>query len=319
MAFEFFKQKSIEDILRPSPESFLEEHPAALRKLKNALRRIKFNFKGNFVVDLTMPNWIGGYFNLVDTIAINPWLLLYGAEKDIAHVLFHEGLHAGVYTETGVDDEALVEAMTKKKMAEVYGGASFKSGYDDMVNDFNQYFGDMNFSELSEMIESGDEQTFDNLLEVMVVNPSLDDKNYESLDWEEIKRRLGRTWGVLQKLFPRMMNSIEGKNVGPHDGTNVSLHHFKLDSLLEKTAKRILGEQTGLINKIITDITKEGEENLDKELIKEEFFKLGLGYLYDTDPEFIEEQIEKFVEYHSAIKFVKNFDLSSIVSLSVSA
>ncbi len=314
MGFELFGSKSIEELLYPSPDIFLSEHPSALRKLRNALRKIKFSFKGRFIVDLTIPNWVGGYFaEQIDTIAINPLLLLYGSEKDIAHVLFHEGLHAGVYTDgVNVDDEALVESMTKKRLGEIYGGSEVKSGYDSMVSDFNEYFGDMSFNDLSEMIEDGDEDTFDNLLEVMVVNPNVESEDLESLSFEEIKRRLGNMWSTLQTLFPRMMNSIARNNLGPHAGTNVDLHHFKLDSLLEKTAKKILSEKQELFQSIFKTVAVEDREHSREEIV-DAMFKLGLGYLYDTEPEFINEMINKFIEKRNFETYCKNFKLNEIL------
>ncbi len=312
MGFEIHKQKSIEDILNPSPENFLEKHPRALRKLKNALRKIGFRFKGRFIVDLTIPNYVGGYYaEQINTIAINPFLLLYGSEKDIAHVLFHEGLHAGIYTESKVDDEALVESMTKRRMKEIYGGGEMKTGYDELVDDFNKYFGDLSFGDLSEMIEGGDDETFDNLLEVMVVNPEIKNGDIDSLSFLEIKKKLANVWSVLQKLFPRMMNSISNRNVGPHSGTNVELHHFKFDSLLDKTARQVIGENQELLDEIFETICIDNKEYTKEEVV-DQMFKLGLGYLFDYERDFIEEKISEFIKQKSFKSFCKNFKIEEL-------
>lgn len=302
-----FEQISIQEMLQPNALEFIRSNPSQLRKLKNALKKINFKFKGNFIVDLTMPGYVGGYYaESIETIAINPMLLLMGTEKQIAHVLFHEGLHAGIYTDgTKVDDESLVEAMTKKKMEELYGGG-IQSGYDGLVTEFNEYFGDTSFSELSEMVESGDEDTFNNMLEVMVLNRQMDNDSIEDLSFEEIKRKLKDVWSTLQKLFPRMMNSIANRNIGPHAGTNVELHHFKMDELLENMARKIIGEKPELFQKLFEELTPEDKEYNVMDVVRG-MFDLGIGYLFDAEPEFVRGKIEKFLEYKNTVSFCRNF------------
>ena len=291
-------RKNLDHFLYPKPENFLKNNRSALKKLRNALKKIGFKFKGRFIVDLRLPNFIGGYFsrkNSEDTVAINPLLLLYGSEKDIAHVLYHEGLHAGLYTSgIRVDDESFVEAMTKKKIAEIYGGEKVTSGYDTLVNDFNQYFGSMSFNELKDLIETGDEDTFDNLLEVIVVNQSVNLDDFRSLSFEEILKKLKGVWGTLQKLFPRMMNKIAGNNYDPHVETKVELYHFKFDSLLNKTAKKIINENLEIFENVFEKIFEQ-DRNYSKKQIIDELFRLGLGYIYDFDPALINTMIDEFL------------------------
>jgi len=301
-AMFFGEKKEVFNFYHQKPEEFLKLFaPNKLRRLKNALNKIKFKFKGTFIVDLTMPMNTGGYFAPGhDLIALNPMLLLYGSEEEIAHVLFHEGLHAGIYTDTPVMDESVTETLTKKKMAELYGSAKFKSGYDGMVKEISQFFGDMSFEQMSDLIEGGDKQSFDNLLDVIVVQPSIND-GLETLSWEEIQKKLAKSWKWLQQMFPRMMNSIAGKNVGLHSGSNVSLHNFELEGVLSKAARRLLEENQGILRQMFMNITKDGKENLDLEKIKTKMFDEGFGYICDSDPDIADRLISEFISERKSL------------------
>lgn len=306
------KNEILDGFFFQDPESFLKNYaPNRVRVLKNALKKIKFKFNGTFMTDLTMPMNVGGYFAPGhDILAISPMLLLYGSEKDIAHVLFHEGLHAGIYTGAPVEDESLVETMTKKKMAEVYGGPQFKSGYDSMVNELSTFFGDMSFEDMTEMVEDGDKQTFDNLIESIVVGPSIG-QGLEGLSWEELKRKLAGSWSMLQRLFPRMMNNIAGKNVGPHATADMSLQHYELDGILAKAAERVLSGNPEMITSLFDQITKDGEENMETDLMIKEIYNAGFGYLYDFDSTVVEKLIGEYLAksgFEKLSNYIATFD-----------
>jgi hypothetical protein len=260
-----------------------------------------------------MPGWIGGYY-YKGVIALNPWLLLYGKEQDIAHVLFHEGLHAGVFTNgIEVDDESFVETMTKKRMEEIYGTTGMKTGYDNLVDDFQEHFGNMSFNDLSTLVENGDEQTFDNLLEILVVNESLETGDINELGWESIEKKLKKAWGILQELFPRMINSVAGRNVGPHAGTNVELHHIKLDGLLENAAEKILQNNKPLLRKLVEMVIPDEVTDINKEDIIANIFDTGLGYIYDADPDYMNNLIEEILEIKTSLSFVNNVATGELV------
>lgn len=295
---ELFGHNTIEDFLRPSPERFLQRYAShRIDVLKKALRKIDFNFKGRFIADLTMPGNVGGYFSPDHNIlAINPWVLLYSSEKEIAHILFHEGLHAGIYSNgTRVMDETLVETMTKKKMDEVYGGATFRSGYDGLVKEASEFFGELSFDQIIEKIEDGDEETFDNMLEILIVRPMVAQKNIRDLTWTGVRKELSKKWKLIKKFFPRMVNKIAKNNRGLHEEAGMEPYQYKLDGLLEKTASRIIGSNPEIILEVFLKITKKGEVNLEKERLRSIFVKSGYRYIYDLEPDYIEKSIERFI------------------------
>ncbi len=296
--FNFFNPQleTVENFFLQSAENFLKTFaPNRLRILRNALQKINFKNPKGFYVDLTMPMNVGGYFSPDNgMIAINPMVLLYGTEQEIAHILFHEGLHAGIYTQSSIMDEALVESMTKKKIHELYGGQAFKSGYDDIVEEINEFFGDMSFESMSNLIEDGDQSTFDNLLKVIVVDKSIND-GLDALSWQSIEYRLGKNWKTLQTLFPRMMNKLAGKNVGLHAPANVSLHQFELEGVLAKAAMQIVSEHPELLDELMEKILEKRKiSEISNDELVEQIFNSGFGYIYDFDPSFIEKKIKEF-------------------------
>jgi hypothetical protein len=295
---ELFGHNTIEDFLRPSPERFLGMiAPHRIGVLRRALSKIGFNFSGRFIADLTMPGNVGGYFSPdYNILAINPWVLLYSSEREIAHILFHEGLHAGIYTDgVNVMDETLVETLTKKKISEVYGGATFRSGYDGLVKEASEFFGKISFDEIVEKVEDGDEETFDNLLEIFVVRPMIGEKNIKDLTWTGVQRELSKKWKLLKKFFPRMINKIAKNNRGLHDEAGMEPYQYKLDGLLEKMASRIIGSNPEVILEIFLKITKKGEINLEEERMQNIFVKSGYRYIYDNEPEYIQQAISRFI------------------------
>jgi len=294
------KESRFENPFRINIFKFLETYnPDRLKMLKRLLSKIGFRFKGILLADLFMPMNVGGYYyDAGEVIAINPALLLYGSEKDIAHVLVHEGIHAGIYTDQKVDDEALVESMTKQKMIDIYGGKKMKSGYDGLVDKFAETFGDMSFDEMSELINDENDETLNSFLEVVVVDSSIEN-GIEDLSWEEIKKKLSGMWGTLQKLFPRLMNSVGRKTNDLHAEAQLSFKEFKLESLLQKTAQRIISEQPTIIYDLLEEIT---EVFTNKEVLSEDFedtliamiYSSGYGYLIDFDDVAVRKIVTSF-------------------------
>ncbi|MDQ7021672.1 MAG: hypothetical protein Q9M91_07710 [Candidatus Dojkabacteria bacterium] len=89
--FGFFdKKKNDFDQFRIHPENFLEQIGSArVEMLRSILKKIGFKFNENFVVDLTMPGNVGGYFApSANLLAINPWLLLEKVRRGKSHMCF---------------------------------------------------------------------------------------------------------------------------------------------------------------------------------------------------------------------------------------
>ncbi|GAB4284189.1 MAG: hypothetical protein Kow0081_1250 [Candidatus Dojkabacteria bacterium] len=307
MPFEL-KFESLLDLLRMPPEKFLKLFaPNRLKVLQNAISKIKFrDFKGKFITDLTMPANVGGYYSPdLNIIAINPMLLLHGSEKEIAHVLFHEGIHAGIYTKgTEVLEEVVTETMAKKRIQELYGGPPPRSGYDGLVKEADEMFGDLEYNEMVEQVEDGDEATFDNYLELIIIRPAIGDADYSKLNWKEIRKSLKKKWKLLKKLFPRMINKIAKNNRGLHEDAKMEAYEYKLEGLLERAATKIISENKDIIVDIFLDITKNGEDNLEAKSILKKMVKQGFGYIIDKDPEIVEGYINSLLEQTKKYKFV---------------
>lgn len=312
--FSFQKSEKGIDMFRPHPEEFLlNSAPERISMLKSILKKLGFNFDGKFIVDLLMPGNVGGYYSPNKHIlAINPYLLLTGSEQEIAHVLYHEGLHAGIFTQgTKIMEEVVVETMTKKKMEELYGQSTFKSGYDGMVKDAESFFGDLAFDDMKDMIEDkDDEETFDKFMSLAVVKPTLREEKYKELTWDAIQRRLKQRWSLFKELFPRMMNNIVKNNRGLHDGAGMEAYQYKLDGLLAETAKDILSNHQNVLVDIFLDITNNGDKLFSTEYMLQNLLRKGYGYLYDADPEAINRMIVLFNTQVSDLKY-RNEEISA--------
>lgn len=282
--------------------SFIESiSPSRADQLKAMLNRADFSFSGKIIVDLTMPMYIGGYYSPSDhVIALNPMLALTGSLKSIAHVFVHEGLHS-----EGIMDESLTELLTKLKMQEVFGGSEFQSGYDGMVEKTKELMGEMSFTEVRELIERGDLQTFENLLEVILIQPalhSLEDLN--DLSFESIESGLQSKWSELQELFPRMMNSIANNNRGLHDEAGLEARQFDLTNLLQKTAFQIFNEKQHLLTGIFNQITKNGQDKLQEDEFINAMFEHGFGYLVDFEPQVIKRMYNTYAMQIVEVEYV---------------
>lgn len=303
------RKEDLERLLNLSPEEFLQYFaPHRERMFKRLKKKIEFKFGGKLIVDLTMPMRVGGYFSPgSNIIAINPFLLLHGSENEIAHVLFHEGLHAGAYGPQ-VLDESLTETLTKKKIQEVYGGSELKSGYDGLVKQANQFFGDLTYKELAKYIEDGDEDTLNNLLELIVVKPLLDKSDLPN--WHDVKKKLKTQWQILKRLFPRMMNSIGNKTSDLHEEAKLDFHEYKLEGLLKKTAQKAFEEErvSSLVRKIIKAKKLVSKGEVIKELINQ-----GYSYMYDYNPDIVDSIAHNELLKNPIIEFDTNMHLGHIL------
>jgi hypothetical protein len=295
----FNKKEGISEF-RPYVETFLERFsPDRIDMFNRILKKLKFKFKGDLIIDLFCPNNVAGYFSPTENvIAINPWVMLQYSEAEIASVIFHEGIHAGIYTNgVNVWDESLVETLTKKGIDEIYKEEGLQSGYDSMVKELSEFFSELSFQDLIEKIEDGDEQTFDNLLEQIIISRYLNKDSVDTKDfrWDSIEKRLRSKWNMIQRLFPRTVNKLARNGRGLHENGSMSLHHYKMEGLLNKAATSIFDFKQDLIIDILLDVSEQGEKILTAEGIKDLLFEKGYGYIYDKSPKKVEEFINVFI------------------------
>lgn len=272
--------------------------------INQILRKIRYTLKGNLLVDVRMPAVVGGYFDLKDTIAINPMLILFGSEKEIAHVLIHESIHAGNYTDgVMVEDESLTETMTQKYMKSCYGGIGLETGYQPLVEELEELVGEeMSFEELVQTVEEEEaDDKFDNLLSTIVVKPMINEGKPEELSWDSIELEVKKKWDVLARLFPRTINKIEGKNKGVHEKATMHASQVKLEGLLEKLADQMINDQPELLVGVLIRATQNSKNLVTEKDVINMLWAEGFGYLMD----FAEKKMNKYI-----IEFTKFFNLS---------
>ena len=223
---------------------------------------------------------VGGYYSKeLNIIGINPIILLQG-EAALAHVLYHESLHAGfVLNEeneriTGIMDEGLVETLTVKRMIEAYGCDPIKSGYQEIVDELFQYFGNFSDTEILNDISDNHVTTLDNILEKIVLWPLVRTGNINNLTRDRIKSELFSKWMFIRRYFNRLLNDVDGRNVNPFEDAIMDVSEYKLDNLMNRAVELMI-ETFGIYDifseiadEINCEITKaaviEGLKNSDK-------------------------------------------------------
>jgi hypothetical protein len=290
-----------ERILPPylDPIQFLELFaPDRVAILLSAMSLTGFDrFQGTFIADMTLPPTIGGYYNCDPqnpVIAINPFILLNGSEEQIAHIIVHEGIHSGLYTD-GVEvmEEVLTETMTKKYIYRLYRNLDFQSGYDQMVQEMQPYWQELSFEQLAKAIELEDEAAFDYFLELILINGPLVSNRFDQLRFQNIDQRLHDLWPMLRRLFPRMLNKIDGRDVGPHEQATLTAKNFELEGLLKRSVAALVeqGKLPELINQLL--FSNQVDNLFDAlELLKQQ----GLYYLYDFYPQQVIDLITDYLQ-----------------------
>lgn len=310
LRFLFPNQNKLEKVLTtrtPDAFDFLSVYsPNRIGMLRRIMSKVEFKFPRPLKVDLRMPMFAAGYYALEEKyIAISPMFLMSATEEEIAHVLIHEGIHAGIYT-GGVEvrDEVLTETMAKKKMGEVYGDEdAFISGYQGMVDEMHEFFGEMSYEEMAESIENGDEKTFDNILELIVVRPLLKSELPENLKWQKIEKELYKKWDMIKRLFPRILNSIEGRFTGPHEEARMHVFSYKLEGLMEKVAGKFLEDNYKVLADIfLTSMDRKEPEFVTSEYLTEKLWEKGYGYLLDFGKEKMDNLVNLFLAEYNVLK-----------------
>jgi len=293
---------------------YLESHGRAdkarelLRYFKKAGLDLEF-VKERMTVDQLLHKSIKGYCTLgedhfvafnIDSLQQNPFPI-----NTIVHIAIHEGLHAGILHELDdvrVKDEALVELVTRAKIRELFNGViEFESGYVEIVKalenllrvDLNEPF---DIDKVITQINSNNNTMLDNFLEMSVVTPLIKKNDMALLDSAIILQELRTKWGIVLKLFPRLINDIQGKDKESiHKAAIMNLSEYNFDKLLKKAAMQIANSPQ--IIKIRENVFGGVEDPgllSDKRYVRNKLAEFGLGYLFD----FISS------EYNPAYQFV---------------
>jgi hypothetical protein len=282
---------------------FLDQYAFIKDKVLPVLQRIGFvNSLGikkiphQLVVDFSLPMSVGGYWNLKDTIGVNPAVLLFGDEKEIAHVLIHEGFHAPqVYTEAGIQDEALTENLAKERMNELYGSEGIATGYDREVEFFAKTFPSMTFEDIIDLVEKEDDlDTLDNLIEWLILNSNRE-LQPEDFSYHQIHRRIEGIWETLQELFPRLMNAIYREHRGPHEEANVPIYEYKIEGILEKVAY-FLSDNPETLQVILNKLLSNFQGQLTYNEVEKAFIEAGYGYFIDFSRITFSREVNEFIK-----------------------
>ncbi|MDQ7021673.1 MAG: hypothetical protein Q9M91_07715 [Candidatus Dojkabacteria bacterium] len=192
-------------------------------------------------------------------------------------------------------EETIVETLTISKIEDIYGKDGFPSGYMTLVKSFEENFGKTSFEELKEKIEGGDEKTLDNLLQMLVIDRELSNNEIDRLSWDSISKRLKNKWSLIEKLFPRIVNSIAGNGKDLHESGDLSFSDYKLEGLLNNAADEILSGGRGMLLDLLLKVTNFGKANLNKLDIIAGLKDEGYAYLYDYDAALVERIINMYI------------------------
>src|SRR5262249_26160409 len=127
-----------------------------------------------------------------------------GKPSDIAHVLIHEGYHAGVYTAgEEMPDESITEAMTKDMMATLYPEDTLRTGYDSLVDNLKAELGNISLLEMIEMVKQGGIEALEEFIAHILLRRAANARNPLDFSYGRLRFNLHAVWPKLQELFPR--------------------------------------------------------------------------------------------------------------------
>jgi len=269
--------------------------PKRIKILREVLTLIGWRFDGPFVVDLGLSTNVAGYWNKnLNIIAINPFILLFGNKRELAHVIIHEGHHAGVYG-AKIAEEVLVERQTKIMMKKIFGEVGIETGYDKIVKIFSTYVSGMSYEQVYALIKDGDPDTLHNMVELVVGKPILDSKNILQLQWQNINYQLRQKWEVLTTLFPRTVNSAFKTNAGVHDQAKVHPSEYKLEELQKRMANKIVHPSNIHLVREIFDKSFSGLAEYKVAKMLTILAKNGYQYLVDFEGNTIQRELFAYI------------------------
>lgn len=158
-----------------------------------------------------IPMNVGGYFQPgTDYIVINPITLLYGSEADCFRILQHETNHYA-----GIEDESTTDLLAVLQMEEEGYRTEGKTGYAELVDSLRENLGEITSDQLLELIEEDDLATLGNFIEAIFIDKIIAEKG--CVGFAEIRELITGKWALMQKLFPRLLNSLFSPMKGVHD------------------------------------------------------------------------------------------------------
>ncbi len=228
----------------------------------------------------------------------------------LMHVIYHEALHAG-YVENvegiKIGDEGLVEALTIMKIKKLFGKFEMHSAYLPIVEQLQQYFEDFTDEEIMQQLDTDAGTTLDNILEFIILNPIINEKNIDGLKWFKIQEALERKWDFLQKYFNRLLNEFDENNDNPHEKSQVNISKYKLNNLLKKSAAKIF-EENLLQNILIKIFLGFNLNEVTPQVLEQRLKEYGYFYLID----YIQTTTGNYFSYYNYLEKICS-DLKSLV------
>lgn len=214
---------------------------------------------------------------------------MFGDDNLIAHVILHELVHSGAYTDgVPVMDESATDVLTRKGLMEL-GWTPVSNGYDNVVGELMPFMNLLSWAEMAELIQANPIDTINNLMEFVVLLPALTMNDLTELSWQRIEQKVNGGWALLQRLFPRIMNEVTGHGYGVHDPTDLTVSEFGMENVLQHVAWTTF--QSGALRKMLTDVLSiEGLLTIVE--ARQILINLGLQYMLD----FLGEELDKLID-----------------------
>lgn len=198
--------------------------------------------KPQVFIDPSLPPNVGGYVDpeVPQVIVMNPIVLLQGDPSELFRVNQHEAIHDGEIYEESITDLLAVLFMEEKGY-----DPDTRAGYHDLVTELRDRLTyDMTSQDLLDLIVAGDDTaTLMNFIDKIFIEPMVNlEKPVPFLD---IKNKIHAGWRVMERLFPRLLNSVLRPHAGMHDeAKGLSLRNEHWDMLMEKYTMNFLSLDT---------------------------------------------------------------------------
>lgn len=289
-----FPAQPVEIFKGPIPlEVYLAAMPNLRQRFERILRKLQIEIPSDLpvLIDPTMPAHIGGGYGTLGSqhwLFLNPMILL-GSELELAHVLVHEGIHAGIVkhplmfkVKTEVQDEPIVESLSKDIMMAEYGTTGIKTGYDPLVAELKSFMSGQSFSELARHIDNDSSgKSLEKLVEAVVLEPLLRQGELD-LSKQAIDSALAQRWDVLCRLFSRLINGAFNTGRGVHESVGIEMSAYSPEHLYRRAAALMLNHpkvMRGVIRSAAAHI-----ETYTPETIYQQLVEMGYGYAWAENP-----------------------------------
>lgn len=157
----------------------------------------------------------GSYYSTQQYIVIGPMALLYANEDMLNRIVQHELVHA-VFI---MSEEQITDSVSQRTSDTEH----LDSIYEDQVKEYNAYFGHLDAQQTINLLHPDTEVTLANMLMELF---NQEHKDPDQLEFTDFKELIKSKWGIISRLFPRLINQVSGSDDMNYVKSHISFEYF---------------------------------------------------------------------------------------------